>query len=87
VTALTSGPRPSVTERKREAWRQRLPARPVGPAQEENGRRGKKKRRKASWSAGKEMDQQAKMRKGGERNEFPFSFSKSNFPNSFPIDF
>jgi len=42
--------------------------------QEENGRRGKKKRRKASGPAGKEMGQQAKMKKEGGGKEFPFLF-------------
>ena len=55
----------------------------LGRPRKKNGRRGKKKRRKASGPAGKEMGQQAKMRKGGERNEIPFSFSKSNFQMIF----
>ena len=50
----------------------------LGRPRKKNGRRGKKKRRKASGPAGKEMGQQAKMKKGGGGKEFPFLF-----PNQF----
>ena len=87
MTAPTSGPRSSATERRREGAAATVASSP-GWASPGRKREERKEKEKEGQRAGGEGNGPAGQNEEGRgRERISFSFSKSNFPISFPNDF